>query len=292
LTVSSEIKLPELVTREPSPVEPDVRIRLGQVPEDLPGASRASPESQIDRDTLLLTIPEVGRYRVADGRLIVVEPLPEAKDHNVRLFILGSALGAIYLQRNLFPLHASVVVINGQAVAFSGDSGSGKSSMAAWMNLQGYPLLCDDVCVIRFDQYNQPLAYPGYPRLKLWKDTLDTLDISQDNLQRDHFRADKFHLPMTGSFWAMPVRLRYLNFLRFSEPGAKTTLTRINPPQAVPLLRNNTYRYQYISGLELTESHFKDCVSLARQVSTCYLDRPRREESFSECQRLVEQQVS
>jgi hypothetical protein len=204
------------------------------------------------------------------------------------LFLLGSALGALYFQRGYFPLHASVVVVKQQAVAFAGDSGSGKSTMAAWLHARGYPLLCDDVCVVRFDASETPMAYPGYPRLKLWQDTLAQFEIDCTDLQRDYFRADKFHLPVSERFWIDPVPLRHIYFLRFAADDLAPAVEDINPAHGVPLIRNNTYRFQYISGLGLTRSHFLDCVKLARHAQLHFLDRPRRHAAMAACQGLIE----
>ena len=291
LKICSEIRLPELL---PTDFEgrPDVEIRHSAVPTTLPGGVRSMFEAQVASGAVLLTIPGVGRYHVLAGSEIGIEPFPEAKIEDVRLFLLGSAFGAIYLQRGYFPLHASVVDIEGKAVAFAGDSGAGKSTMGAWMNRQGYPLLCDDVCVIRMNEDQTPMAFPAYPQMKLWKDALRLLELEASGLRRDYARADKFHLPVETLFAEEPVPLRQIFFLRYSDDAPVPVMEEISPPEAVPLLRNNTYRYQFISGLELTEKHFRDCISIAKSVPTHFLDRPRKLSSLNDCQRLIEEQLA
>jgi hypothetical protein len=291
LSIRSELVLPELVPLSPPGAEPDVEISIGPVPASLPGAKGSVLEAQIADNEVLVNIPKVGRYLVRAGRQVLIDPAAHVVPKDLRLFLLGSALGAIYFQRGFFPLHASVVVIQGRAVAFTGDSGAGKSTMAAWLHAQGYPLLCDDVCVIRFDEQGGPLAYPGFPRLKLWQDALDAFEIDAGELQRDYFRVDKYHLAVSDRFWIDPVPLRHINLLQFSDPGSKPTVEDIKPAHAVHLLRNNTYRYEYISSLGLTESHFLDCVRLARSAAVHYLTRPRDHAALTECQRLVEDQM-
>jgi len=291
LTINSELPLPELMAHSPEPTDADVEIRYGAVPDSLPGATQASSAAQITPEAVLLEISSVGRFYVRTGKEIRVEPKPDVKEADLRLFLLGSALGAIYFQRGLFPLHASVVVINGGAVAFSGNPGAGKSTIAAWLNHQGYPLLCDDVCVIRFEADQQPLAYPSFPRLKLWNDALSEFGIDHGNLQRDYSRADKYHLSASGEFRLEPAPLRHINLLKFSEDMADPHIEDIGPADAVPLLRDNTYRFQYISGLGLTRNHFLDCVKLARSTQTHYLIRPRQLSALADCQRLVEEQM-
>jgi len=291
LTVRSEIELPELVTCRPGDTEPDVEVCLAVVAQSLPQATHSSFEAEISANEVLLKIPDVARYHVKDGREILLEPAPGVQDKDLRLFLLGSAFGALYFQRGYFPLHASVVVMNGTAVAFTGDSGAGKSTMAAWMNAQGYPLLCDDVCVIRFGANDMPMAYAAFPRLKLWDDALNAFAIDSTELQRDYFRADKYHLPAAGNFCIDPVPLRHINILQFSDHYAAPCIENIEPAHTVHLLRDNTYRYQYISGMGLTRSHFLDCVRLAKSTHSHYLTRPRNHAALAECQRLIEQQM-
>lgn len=291
LTVRSEIELPELVPMVLANDAPDIEISFASVPGSLPGATQATFESEIAESDVLLNIPEVARYYIRAGRQIQVEAAPQVEAKDLRLFLLGSALGAIYFQRGDFPLHASVVVVNGNGVAFTGDSGAGKSTMAAWMNAQGYQLLCDDVCVVRFDENDCPMVHSGFPRLKLWSDALDAFAIDTRELQRDYFRADKYHLPVAKRFCHNPVPLRHIDILQFTDAESKPCLVDVTPARAVHLLRDNTYRYQYISGLGLTSRHFLDCVRLARGTHMHYLNRSQSLESLAECQALIEQQM-
>ena len=69
--------------------------------------------AQIAEHAVLLEIPGVGRFYVHAGKQVRVQADSDVKAEDLRLFLLGSAFGAIYFQRGFFPLHASVVVING-----------------------------------------------------------------------------------------------------------------------------------------------------------------------------------
>ena len=65
------------------------------------------------------------------GNRISFSPAAGAEETAVRLYLLGTCMGALLFQRKLLPLHGSAVVINGKAYAFVGDSGAGKSTLAA-----------------------------------------------------------------------------------------------------------------------------------------------------------------
>ena len=113
-------------------------------------------------------------FKSATAVEILVEPAVDASDQNVRLYLLGSALGMLLHQRGLLPLHANCVEIDGQAFAFMGRPGAGKSTLAAWFHDRGYRLIADDVSVVGFDQqYERALVYPGVPRLQLWREALE-----------------------------------------------------------------------------------------------------------------------
>jgi hypothetical protein len=287
LSLQSELELPELEEIPGGCNEADVLIHRGSVPEQLTDASRPDRWVQISGDRVLVRIPGIGRYLVRAGREVLVDPEPGAEDCDVRVFLLGSAFGALYFQLGFFPLHASVVVIEGRAVAFAADSGGGKSTMAAWMHRRGYAVLCDDVCVVRFDADGRPIAYPGIRRLKLWQDALTHFQFAHDRLQRDYLRKDKFQVPLLDGFSSESVRLSDLFFLEYISDEAAPSVEPIHPARGLPLVRDHTYRYQYISGLDLAESHFEDCARILRSVRLYRLLRPRRLSRLPDCEARI-----
>lgn len=90
------------------------------------------------------------------GKRIVVCPQPGADEKKVRLFILGTCMAVIMMQRGILPLHGSAVVIDGWAYAFVGHSGAGKSTLSAALASRGYPLLTDDVVALTWDAGEEP----------------------------------------------------------------------------------------------------------------------------------------
>ena len=127
LNILSCIPCPEL---SPGNGLPDVTIRYGAVPDSLVGAKERGTWYQATPEQLLLSIDGVGRYLITGGKEIVIERAPNAKDDVVRLFLLGSAVGALLYQKGLLPLHGSAIEANGGCVAILCDSGLGKSALA------------------------------------------------------------------------------------------------------------------------------------------------------------------
>src|SRR5262249_22959930 len=102
----------------------DVDIVYGSVPAAVENALVRVPWVEAAPRVLLLTVHDVARYLVEDGRRIVIDRHAAADDRDVHAFLLGSAFGALLLQRHHLVLHGSAVAIDGGAVAFLGVSGS------------------------------------------------------------------------------------------------------------------------------------------------------------------------
>src|SRR4051794_39651764 len=82
LRVRSNVALPELFPA-PGAEAPDVTIELGPIPKV---TRREDDCLNHVNGALVLTIPEVGRYKIQAGNRITVECEPGAPERNVRLF--------------------------------------------------------------------------------------------------------------------------------------------------------------------------------------------------------------
>lgn len=273
LYIRSEIALPELTLQRPAPT--DLRITLGNVPTALPAAHWEQYGVQIEGNTALLDIPGIARYLIDQGKTIRIDPAPGADMVDIRLFLLGTAFGIACHQSGAFPLHASAVLVQDRAVAFIGASGSGKSTLGAWLSRANYPLLTDDVCILKAQRGSAPIAHSGSPRIKLWKDALQALEIDHRTLQRDMTRTDKFHLTLepVPSTLATPLHAIYL------LSSEDTPCSKIEGPldqlSAIAAIADNTYRQELIEILGLSMQHFIACADIALHVPVYRLLRPR-----------------
>jgi hypothetical protein len=259
----SEIPLRELVPAEDeADVRPIVDLRLGNVAAELPGAGAARSGLQVAGEEAMLSVPNAGRYLVRGGREILVEPWPEGSERNLRLFLLGSALGIVCHQRGLLPLHANAIVADGGAVAFAGHSGAGKSTLAAYFERAGYEVLCDDVCVLSFDEAGLPSAWPGLPRLKLWGDAAAAFGHEKEGLDRAIDGMDKYHVPLGRPGAARPIPFRRLYLLGRAPQEGEGEIVRLTGHKALEAVMAQTYRPQYLRPLGLAERHFRQCASL------------------------------
>ncbi|MBK8358824.1 MAG: hypothetical protein IPL15_07500 [Comamonadaceae bacterium] len=71
-------------------------------------------------------------------------------------------------------LHGSAVDIGGQGVAFLGESGRGKSTLAASFATEGTRFLTDDGLLLEWVS-DQCMILPSHPSIRLWEDSQDAL---------------------------------------------------------------------------------------------------------------------
>ena len=177
INFASEIEFPGMATTDDDPALPRVTIRRGEVPEFLDGRQDDNSYYQVEPHRILLRIDGVARYLISKGRDITVAPAPEAHPDTVRLFLLGSSMGALLYQRGLLPLHGSAIETPRGAMVFVGPQGIGKSTLAAHFQRRGYRILSDDVCVLARDGSDGLRVLPAFPKLRLCPDALERLGI-------------------------------------------------------------------------------------------------------------------
>jgi hypothetical protein len=263
LRVRSSLELPELMPAT-GKGQPDVTI------EAAPIADEPVPGSEVSavNGALVLVVPDIARFRISGGNAIIVDAERGIPERNVRLFLLGSAFGALLHQRGLLPLHANAVEIDGKAVAFMGASGEGKSTLAAWFHDRGYKVLADDVCVVGFDGAGVPHAYPGLPRLRLWNEALEALGREATRYDRSYVGAaeqlEKFDVPIERS--AIACSTAPLTVIYLLQRGDELSIAQLRGVEAAEALFANTYRGSYLPMIKGQKDHWHSAVLLVQAV--------------------------
>lgn len=247
IPVISEIELPELERQEPfgsAQNDPPVVISIGTVPATLKNSVKTEDAwYEVTPTEMTCSVPGIGKFYVSKGRRIVIQPDPVAERNDVRTYLFGVTFAAAVHQRNLLPLHISAVRTPYGVWAFTGDSGAGKSTLVGLLNqLTGWPLLCDDVAVIRVDD-GAPRISAGLQRLKLWDDAVEMLGANPVYLVRDLERQNKFHLKDPKLFNTETMPLKALVRL---ERGDDFLLSRISGAQLFETVMNAIYRPYFV----------------------------------------------
>jgi hypothetical protein len=256
LTIASELALPGLVPA-PDGAPIDVIIRRGP--------TEGEPN---------LIVTEGGSFAVRGGREIIVDAPPGVPERNVRLFLLGSAMGMLLHQRGLLPLHANAIALEGKAIAVAGASGAGKSTLAAWFSRQGLDLVGDDVIALR-ESEGVLVAMPGPPRVRLWRESLDKFGLGSDGLELSYVDPDfdKWDLPVAHSGVAaeeLPLAAIYV-----LADGPELALRRLSGAAAAGMLFDHTYRGGYVEEVGGEAQHWRLVARLAATVPVISLERPR-----------------
>jgi hypothetical protein len=285
LNIASCMDLPEFLPGNGG--APDVVVDYGPVPVSLDEVRSKGVRYQAAPGRFLLTVDGVARYLVADGREILIQKTACAEDDAVRLFLQGSAFGALLHQRGVLPLHASAIRASGGAVLFCGVSGAGKSTLAGAFFKRGYPVLADDICALSPGDGGIPLVLPGFPQIKLWADATRKLAEDCTFLPRVRQELEKYGLPLQEGFCSEPTPLKRIYILNATntdrfEIGSIKGLEKFNA------LIRSTYRFRFTEGLGSKREHFNQCAVIGRKMDVQRVTRPRRGFRIDELMDLIE----
>lgn len=267
LNVRSEIEFPELAAIRHG--DPDILIERNDAAQsEEPG--NAGNGWRFDMTSFRLRLVGIANYEVTNGRRILVSGDPKAAPAEVRIHLLTVCMAAAIMQRGRLLLHASGIVLEGRAVLFAGDSGVGKSSVAAELIRRGYGFLTDDTCVIEvLTGHPQTLvAHASYPMLKLTSATLDMIEDPRYNRGlRIWPDTEKYGQILKGEYTFDGTGLGAVYIL--GHPGTDIPAAerrRLTGNEAFLALTRHTYRREFIHERSLQEAHLRTFGALAAGV--------------------------
>ena len=257
LIIESELPIPQL--QEIRDAQPDVRI----VPARLRGIVDPQAPTTAEGGCIIPTLTDT-LFRVRDGKLIEADVCEGDTDSNVAVYLMGSCMGAVLVQRGFMLLHGSCVTDGKHAILLTGDSGAGKSTTAAEFLKRGWKLVTDDVTCV-FEQDGVPMVQSSYPSQKLWQDALDHYERSESDIHSLYFseEREKFGVNVSGSFFdgICPLSMA----VRLSVADHSPSLFPLEGMAKVDQLMRNTYRLFLIEKRHL-QRHFQRCVNLAGKL--------------------------
>lgn len=269
ITLRSAIELPELGPPVDEHGEPDIRIDVGPVGPPPHTAVELGSGMWRDPGSCGFVVDDVARFEIHAGRHIVVDHRPGAPLADVRLFLLGTALGAAMMQRGNLVLHGNAIRVGDACAVVVGHSGAGKSTLAAEFARRGIDVLSDDVVPI--DPAGR--ALPGYPRIKLWEDALTRLGRGSRDLERVRAHAPKYSLPITRTRSA-PLEVRWVYSLE-THDGSEVRFAGVSGIEKFELLSEHTYRPQLIHDSSTEWQHAQQCAALGARAQVTRVLRPR-----------------
>lgn len=273
LHIHSEFNLPELPVITVENQDIDIVIEIADLTTRWTGVNEQNSYFLIKENLCMFEVPGVAIYLIQNGNKIIVSPIVNAQENQLRLYLLGSCMGAILMQRRILPLHGSAIAINGRAYAIVGDSGAGKSTLASAFLNKGYQLLSDDVIPVTLSSGSIPFVTPAYPQQKLWIESLNEFGMDSKDYQPLIDREMKFLVSVAGQFAHEPLPLVGVFELVKAEEN-KIKLHSIQKMERFLTLYQHTYRNFYIEEMGLMNWHFKTCAEMVNKINLYQLSRP------------------
>ena len=153
-------------------------------------------------DSYLLRFTDLADFAVhPHHRTIEGYRPPATPDHTFNHLLLDQVLPLATGGPRRLTLHASVVEIEGRAVAFLGATRHGKSTLAAALARRGHGVLSDDCCVLCRDAGGLAIA-PTYPGLRLFPQDVEALlgDAGDERPPVAHYSTKRRVVPAGAAF--------------------------------------------------------------------------------------------
>ncbi|OXS59069.1 ABC transporter family protein [Bacillus sp. V-88] len=274
LNIQSEIPLPEVKRMKEILNHIDVNIGVGDLREEWKEHGKEGKFAVIN-DTVMFHIKNTAIFSVVKGERVIVSPFENADENKIRLYLLGSCMGIILLQRKILPLHGSAVLIDGKVYAIIGHSGAGKSTLASTLMKTGYKLISDDVIAVSLSENQEIIVHSSYPQQKLWEESLEKLDLPMNQYSRLFEREKKYAIPV-GSYFHNGERMPLAGIFELEKSEQEQlTIEKVQKSiEKLPVLFHHTFRNSVLNRLGLLEWHFSSTASLADQVEMYKIKRP------------------
>lgn len=235
----------------------------------------------------LLRFPDLADYEVcADGRMVSCHPVPGVSDETTRHLYLNQVLPLALSRLGKLVFHASAVDVGGKGVVFAGESGRGKSTLAASFATNGSPFLTDDGLVIEEGEDDYWVA-PSHPSIRLWED-------SQEALVRPETPATE-PLPFTSKTRFLagediphcdePRPLRHVYFLANGE-SSQVAIEPMTASEALIELVKHSFILD-IQASDFIAAHFDRLSRLVGRRIYFRLDYPRDFNALPEVRRAI-----
>ena len=228
----------------------------------------------------LLRFPDLADFEVsADGHSVQGWPAPGATSPTVEHLYLNQVLPLALSRQGELVLHGSAVDIGGQGVAFLGESGRGKSTLAASFATEGTRFLTDDGLLLKWVD-GSCMIVPSHPSIRLWVDSRAALVSERVSVAPAVTFTAKARI-FAGPGVAFCTEDRPLQHVYFLGEGDATApaIRPLRPAEALIELVKHSFLLD-IEAREMLVRHFDDLTRLAELPIYFRLDYPRRYEAL------------
>lgn len=311
LTLSSDLSLPEL-ERAPgirNPGGADVSFTTSESVLTEPRAldwihhwyaQEENPILSVARrgKDYLLRFPALADFAVStDGRAVVTRSEPETTGATLRHLLLDQVLPRVLGHRGRLVLHASSVRFPAGVVGFVGDTGWGKSTLAASFHEAGLPFLGDDGLVLTdgstTDGSTGTRAVPTYPGLRLSSRSMSALSLENlgGALMAEYSGKRRVSVPSTQRGEVMALAALFM-LAPPSGPGGEDSVTvrRLSPRDACMEMVRHSFRLD-VTDQKNTAHLLSAAARTAEDIPAFLIRFPRDFSSLRDVQAAVLEKV-
>lgn len=223
---------------------------------------------------------EVFPNRGECGEVIGWPTLECAPDHFQSIFS-NSIVPLIGNHRTGLFLHGSAVVVDGRAIAFIGESRSGKTTLAGAFARAGDPFLTEDVIEL-ISADGKYWLQPKPSGLRVFADSAEFLLGTRPDWLNSDAKGD-VSSPEFLPFADQPAPLAAL-FVMGDDHAAPLRLTPLNPRECVQSLLPHSFVLD-VEDKSRLRAHFSRIVALSLEARSFIIDYPRE---YSQLSHVVE----
>ena len=223
----------------------------------------------------MLRFPDLGDFEVsADGRVVRAWPVPGIFEDTMQHLYLNQVLPLALSKQGRIVFHASAIETENGAIAFLGESGYGKSTLAASFAAGGQRFLTDDALLLDPADGGY-LVQPSHPSIRLWDDSQEALLAADAELAPPVQYTPKARILSGDSlpFCNAARRLRRVYFLGDGS-AVELMIQRMRPSEALIGLVRNSFLLD-IEAQEMLSSHFDLLAEMVALPIYYHLDYPR-----------------
>ena len=215
------IQLGEVVGQFPEPSEWFMRQNL---PNGAPWSTRART-----RDGYLLRFVELADFLVdsAGQHISCISRHPATSDLTLRALLLDHVIPPVLALRGRYVLHAAAVRTAAGVCVFAGDSGAGKSTIAAQLTAAGGHFLTDD-CLVIEERDGAVVAWSSHPSIKLRDDAMQFLTLGCESEPVAEYTT-KRRVPSSSFGAEFPLEPLPLARIYFLTRGADDAVATAKP---------------------------------------------------------------
>lgn len=291
LNVESDILLPELTEADMNNfTHIDCVISYGKMPDEIKQEITEGKQYGFQKEKMWFSIPGNIYFLISNGNSIIIEPQLNSNIQEIKAFLLGSAFGMLFLQRNTVAIHGSTVQTKNCSIILTGNRGMGKSTLTAALISKGYSFMADDISVTSRNHDNVLVVNPAYPQQKLCKDVMEKMGFSIDDFNLIDEEREKYAVSMKHQFIKHAFPIGAIIEL-CAEDNKGVEIEELTGTEKLKMLMRNIFRIEVTNYCGIKPEYFKKCIEIVKDISFFRLNRLTNRFSLEEEINLLEKNL-